>query len=47
MAANGVGSSGHLGHFLSGSKWVSSGHADMVDLDQNYLAIMCIKTAIK
>ena len=29
---------GYLGHFLSGSKWVSPGHACMPDLDQNYLS---------
>ena len=27
---------GHLGHFLSGSKWVSPGHAYVPDPDQNY-----------
>ena len=26
----------HLGHFLSGSKWVSPGHAYMPDPDQIY-----------
>ena len=34
---------GHLGHFLSGSKWISPGHAYMPDPDQNCLVIMCIK----
>ena len=33
---------GHLGHFLSGSKWVSPGHVYMPDPDQNCLVIMCI-----
>ena len=30
---------GHLGHFLSGSKWISPGHAYMPDPDQNSLDI--------
>ena len=34
---------GHLGHFLSGSKWVSPGYAYMPDPDQNCLVIMGIK----
>ena len=38
---------GHLGHFLSWSKWVSPGHTYMPDPDQNYLVITCIRTAIK
>ena len=38
---------GHLGHFLTGSKWVSPGHAYMPDPDQNYLIIMCIKNCNK
>ena len=32
--------SSHLGHFLSGSKWVSSRHTHMPDPDQNCLVIM-------
>ena len=41
--ATGSGRPGHLGHLLSGSKWVSPGHAYMPDPDQNCLVIMCIK----
>ena len=40
---NRVESSGHMGHFLSGSKWASPRHAYMPDPDQNYLLIMYIK----
>ena len=36
---------GHLGHFLSGSKWVSPGHAYMPDPDR--VVIMCIKNCNK
>ena len=38
---------GHLGHFLSRSKWVSAGHTNMPDPDQNCLVIMLIKNCNK
>ena len=38
---------GHLGHFLSGSKWVSPGHTNMPDPDKKYLVIVRIKNCNK
>ena len=45
--ATGLGHSGHLGHFLSGSKWVSPRHSNVPDPDQKYLVIVRIKNCNK
>ena len=37
----------HLGHFLFGSKWISSGHINMPDPDQKYLVIVSKKNCNK
>ena len=39
--------SGHLGQFLSRSKWVLPGHINMPDLDQKYTVILRIKNCNK